>query len=562
MALLECRGVSFKYPDSEKRKGFFLSDVEFSLESGGALLLYGRSGSGKSTLMRLLKPEVAPHGELRGDILFNERSLSSISERESAAAIGYVGQDPDAAPVTDRVMDELAFLPSNLGMTANEIYRRIAEISAFFGIEPLMDKKLSELSGGQKQLVNLAAVMTAEPELLLLDEPAAQLDPLAAQQFYQTVRRIRSELGTSLIISEHSAEHFFSDLGSVLYLDNGVQRFCEPPYRAAATIRSVDKSMLAGFPCTVRLSSEVMGCRPMSDASEGRRFVEERYSAFAEKAPFSHNSEVCGHKGRAVSVRGAYYRYGRYSPDVISGIDFDADFGSCTAVCGANGTGKSTLLRLISGILHPQEGRIYIDGKRLESYKDGSLYRGLLTCLPQNPADIMLEETLRTELEKAPDGTERTDEEINEIMDALSLDRKLLAAHPLDLSGGELQRAALAKLLLTKPKIILLDEPSKGIDHDCRQRLSQILRRFAEQGAAVIFITHDLDFAARTADNIALMFGGRIAASEPAEEFMSGGRLYTTAAARIGGSVFPYAITPEKLITCCLNAEKEMGHEL
>lgn len=551
MALLQCKDLSFRYPKKQDtRPSFSLSEISFSLESGETLLLYGGSGSGKSTLLRLLKPELSPYGEKSGEILFEGEPLSQISARVSACGIGYVGQDPDAMPVTEKVFSELEFLPKNLGLSSRDIYSRMAEISAFFGLEPLMDKPICELSGGQKQLVNLAAVMIGEPRLLLLDEPTAQLDPLAAETFWQTVRRIREELGTAAVICEHRTENFLADCDLVLYLENGVQRFLLPPEKAAGEL--VGSPMFEGFPCAARLSAAVGGER-LFTVSDGMRFVKKRYGGAACETP----SEEPERAGKAAAeLKKVSFRYDRYGKNVIDRLDFRADFGRTTAVCGANGTGKSTLLKLIAGAFSPQEGKIYIDSRKISSYKNSSLYRNTVALLPQQPLDILIEETVAEELERSPDGEKYPPEETARVADKLGI-RELLGSHPFDLSGGEAQLAALAKLLLLKPRILLLDEPTKGLDPLRKKRLAEILRGLAEEGAAVIFVTHDLEFAGNAADDIALMFGGRIAAQGAAEEFLRKNSVYTTAAARIGRAVFPRAVTADGLISACLRAEKE-----
>lgn len=558
MALLQCRDLNFSYPEmTDSRSGFALSGINFSVDSGETLLLYGRSGSGKSTLLRLFKPELAPFGEKSGEILFEGKPLSRLEPRGSAARIGYVGQDPEAMPVTEKTLSELAFLPQNLGLPQHDIYRRIAEISAFFGLEEMIDKPLCELSGGQKQLVNLAAVMVGAPKLLLLDEPTAQLDPLAAEQFWQTVRRIREELGTATVICEHRTEHFFGDCDGILYLENGAQKFVLPPDDAAKSLGG--SPMLGGFPCAVQLSAAVK-CddRRLVSVSDGMRFVRERYGGLRKATVYAVGKS--GEKSEnqtAVSAKNLAFRYDRYGKNVIEGLDIEAHFGRITALCGANGTGKSTLLKLLAGAFSPQEGKIFIGGKRISAYKNGSLYRNMLAMLPQNPLDILIEETVLHELSRSADGEKYSQEEIESVTERLQIGEDLLGSHPFDLSGGEVQRVALAKLLLTKPRILLLDEPTKGLDPVCKAQVSAILRSLAEQGAAVIFVTHDLEFAAQTADDIALIFGGRAVTHEPTEDFLRKNSVYTTAAARIGRAVFPNAVSAERLTAACTAAEKE-----
>lgn len=547
MALLEVSSLGFTYPkkpDFNKRStSFSLSEIDFTLDSGEIALLYGRSGCGKSTLLRLFKPELSPYGEKSGEIRLSSQPIGQLDSRFTAAAIGYVGQDPDAQPVTEDVLSELAYLPQNLGFSPEHIRRKIAEISAFFGLEQLCRKNIYELSGGQKQLVNLAAVMVCEPKILLLDEPTAQLDPLSAEQFRRNILRVREQLGTAVVICEHSAEHIYPHCDKVVYLENGRQIFCLPPDKAAEKLKSTP--LFSGLPCTVQLSS-ALETDPLT-LSQAQNLVRERFE------PQNPTASAAASENYAITAENVFFRYTRHGKDVLSGLSFKAASGRITAVCGANGTGKSTLLRLISGALKSQEGSIKICGRRISSYKNGSLYKKMLALLPQRPSDIMLHETVFDDLLYDPDGEKRSEESVFAVTESLGLDRSLLYSHPFDLSGGELQRAAIAKLLLLEPKILLLDEPEKGLDIHAKIQLCRILKQLSAQGKTVVFITHDLDFAAQTADSIALLFGGTVAAQQPTVEFLKSGGLYTTAAARISGEVFPDAVTSDRLIEKCLN---------
>lgn len=537
MALIETRGLNFKYPSDRE---FELSDIEFALERGEMLLLYGASGSGKSTLLKLLKSELAPYGERSGDIFFEGEILGG----DTAAKIGYVGYDPEAAPVTENVLSELAYLPQNLGLARDEIMRRIAELCAYFGIGGIIDRKIAELSAGQKQLVNLAAVMTGEPKLLLLDEPTAQLDPHATEIFYSMLLKIRSEIGTAVILCEHCAEGIFHECDKVLYIENGAQKFLLSPDEAAKQMK--DSSLFKGLPLSYRLSAALGRDKPLRTTAEAARFVHENY----KPQPHESMKENTSHEP-AIQLKGVYFRYEKHGRQILSDMDFTASMGEITAICGANGMGKSSLLKVISGVYKVQSGAVKIRGRRISSYRGESLYRGTLAMLPQNPHDILTGQSIYEDLHTTPDGEKRSDEQIFSVTDKLGLAREILEAHHFDLSGGELQRAALAKLLLMQPEILLLDEPEKGLDSANKLRLKSILRGYAADGRAVIFVTHDLDFAAETADVITMLFGGTTAASDDNVKFLEHNVLYTTSAARIAHGVFPGVVTSDALIEKC-----------
>ena len=546
MELLRTRELTFSYSGADRPA---LRGVEFSLCDGELLLLYGSSGSGKTTLLRMLKPELAPSGERSGSLLYCGEDISALTTAVSAAEIGFVGQDPNASPVTEDVLGELAFLPENLGRPRSFIMRRIAELSAYLGLEPLIGRKICELSAGQKQLVNLAAVMTVSPKLLLLDEPTAQLDPHSSQIFIERLMKIRSELGTAMIVCEHSAEGIFSSCDKILHLEDGVQRSLLPPAESARAL--LNEPMGAGVPCCYRLSAALGLNEPLIDTASAKRFVAKNFApeTAAQSDGTNDDSAV---KTPAVTLDGVWFRYGRNTADVLRGAALSFAEGSVTAVCGANGTGKSTLLKLIAGVYSAQSGTVRVFGERVGGRHSKKIYRGTLAMLPQDPSALFTEKTVFDDLRRDPDGERRSDEDILAVTRSLGLSDDLLGRYFLDLSGGELQRAALARLLLGHPRLLLLDEPEKGLDCLNKRRFTEIIRRFADGGGTVIFVTHDLDFAAAAADSAVMMFGGECAVSQPMTDFLAENELYTTAAARIAGRAFPRAVTTEQLIESCL----------
>ena len=542
MEIVRTEDLSFGYPGD----GFSLADVSFSVGEGELVMLCGVSGCGKSTLLRLLKPELAPFGSRSGGTFILGTPFEQLTPRISAAEIGFVGQDPEGGAVTEDVISELAFLPQNLGLPRGEIIRRIAEVSAYFGLEPLIRRQIAELSAGQKQLVQLAAAMAGRPRLLLLDEPTAQLDPRAAEVFLDLLDRLRRELGTAVIISEHSGERIIPRCDGVVYLEGGRQRFFLPPDRAAAELLSTP--MAESLPFSYRLSAALGLGDVLRSNSEAAAYLSENFTP-----DLTVPDEPPAAGGEAVRLRGVSFRYEKHSPDLISELDMTARFGELTALCGANGAGKSTLLKLIAGGLRPTDGSITIDGKNIRSYGSGALYRGLLTMLPSEPSVLFTEQSVMDDLIRDPDGERRSVEEIFAVTERLGLGRELLSQHCFDLSGGELQRAALAKLLLLHPRILLLDEPDKGLDPEAKKQLGEILRRLAGEGTAVIFVTHDIGFAAEYADRAVMLFGGYAAAEGSAVRFFAENSLFTTSAALAGRKVYPGCVTPKALISRCLS---------
>lgn len=553
MAFIECKKLNFSYPSIDgKPQNFALLDIDFSLEEGRLLLVCGPSGSGKSTLLRLLKEEISPNGQLGGNIIYAGKPISELPKATSASEIGYVFQDPNAAYVTEKVYSELAFLLQNLGLSPETIELRIAEISAFFGLESIIESDICDLSGGQKQLVNLAAVMTAYPKLLILDEPTSQLDPVSAERFCEIVLRIQREMGTTIIVSEHNTEHFFNSADKILHLENGRQLAFDTPSDFAK--KAANRDFL---PTSAKLFSSLeLANYSAFTTSSAMNFVRTHYKKdSSEQFNVDKNRLI----GDAVKVKNAYFSYTRRGKDVIDGLDFSADYGRIHAICGANGSGKTTLFKLISGLKTLRDGKIYIDRKRISSYKSGDLYRNLIAALPQDPHDIFICESVKEDFSTSPDGEQYDFETVKTLCKRLNISENLLDLHPYDLSGGEIQRAALVKLLLLEPKILLLDEPTKGLDNQCKRQLSSLLKELAAEGKAVIFITHDMDFVAETADDVTLIFGGKAVSSLPVRQFIMQNSVYTTAASRIGRGYFDKTMTDYELISSAVSRKNERG---
>ena len=527
MAYLDIANLSFSYPDCDKAA---LDNVSLSAERGELIALLGATGSGKSTLLRLLKPELRQNGTLQGRILLNGKPIEELRSRESAAAISYVAQNPEEQLVTDKVWHELAFTLENLGKGRDHIARRIAETAAYFDIDSLYDSDTATLSGGQKQLVNLAAVMTADPELLLLDEPTAQLDPIAATRFIETVYRLNRETGVTVVISEHRAEELVPLCDRVIILEDGRVAYNGAPRQLAAEL---PVRYLHGLPTAARLfrMTDGRGEVPLS-VREGQRYLDgfdNRVKALPDEAPPAS-------KGIALEMKNVFFRYERGGTDVLSDLSLRVYEGEVFALLGANGAGKSTAAAVAAGLRKPLSGSVRLFGKKLKEYSNGSLYRGNISFLPQDAESLFLHDTVRQELK----GCEETEKMLP--YDLSPLYRR----HPYDLSGGERQLVALCKALSTRPRVLLLDEPSKGLDQNAKMLLRDMILDLKGQGVTVVLISHDVEFAAVCADRCALFAQGRIAAVDGTARFLSDNRFYTTAASRITRRVYDGAYTAER----------------
>lgn len=530
MEILALKNLTFCYPRSASPA---VDDLSLSVNDGDFLVLCGRSGCGKTTLLRQLKPQLAPRGELSGEILFEGAPLSGLGERESAALIGFVQQSPENQIVTDKVWHELAFGLENLGYDTPTIRRRVAETASFFGIQNWFYRNVSELSGGQKQLLNLAAVMVMQPKILILDEPTSQLDPIAASDFLAVLKKINLELGTTIILTEHRLEEALPLSNRAAVMENGRLLCCGGAAEIGAFLRENDHDMFRAMPAAMRIWGAVgSGEKCPVSVNEGRRFIAE----YAAENPILSVPEKRLRKFGEVkiSLNGAYFRYEKELPDVVRGPDFSASAGELVCILGGNGTGKTTTLKLLAGLKKPYRGEVRTNGR--------------VCLLPQDPQTLFVGKTVYSDLADALSDSPLSKEQRNErIAQTLSLCRLngLEERHPYDLSGGEMQRAALAKLLLLDPEILLLDEPTKGLDAEFKVELADILRVLLGSGVCVVMVSHDVEFCAEYADRCALFFDGAIAAEGEPRGFFAGNSFYTTAANRISRGIIPDAVTVE-----------------
>lgn len=561
MALLEVKNLSFTYPrqpkDTTEPKPA-LSGVSLDIRRGEFMVLCGASGCGKSTLLRLLKRELAPEGEKSGEIIFCGKEQSTLSEREAACEIGYVLQNPENQIVTDKVWHELAFGLENMGVPTPVIRRRVAEMACFFGIDDWFRKKTTELSGGQKQLLNLASILSMQPKLLILDEPTSQLDPIAASDFIHTLSKINKELGLTILLTEHRLEEVFPLADRVAVMDQGKLLFVESPRQAGHELKKFDPNhrMLLGLPSAVRiyqgLDAEDVTC-PLT-VRDGRNFIEENYNNTITR--LERKPEKKEEKDRPIAMRmkDICFRYEKEEPDVLDHVALTLYEGEVVSLLGGNGAGKTTLLSVISGTNRPYYGKIEVFGKRLQKYRGKELYIRKLASLPQNPQTVFLKMTVREDYEELAKvlGCKKSEleDKIQVVAQQLEITH-LLERHPYDLSGGEQQRAAIGKVLLLEPRLLLLDEPTKGIDAWSKRQLGNLLKDLRGQGITVLMVTHDVEFAAEVSDRCGLFFDHEITSVDTPEEFFCNNNYYTTAANRISRQQYENAITCEEVIELC-----------
>lgn len=593
--------LEFSYPNASRPS---VNGISLSLEKGSFTCICGPSGCGKTTLLRNLKPSITPHGMRRGEIKILGKSVESFEGRpgEEAQTIGYVLQNPENQIVTDKVWHELAFGLENLGLPTETIRLRIAEIASFFGIQSWFDKDVSELSGGQKQLLNLAAVMVMQPEILILDEPTSQLDPIAAVDFLDAVKKINNDIGTTVIITEHRLDNVVSMSDGLIVMDSGKILVNDEPYNAVFRLAEINHPMFLAMPNPAQAYRSALAFLKGEESLVGDvnhlKHMEKRESQIGDanyinhanrvessigdveystqvkkdESPIGDVSRIQKHRmplnvreGRqwldcvmnGIPVRYArmekekaydtskiklsttdlWFRYEKNGRDIIKGLTLKVYDGEILAIIGGNGTGKTTLLSVLAGMRRAYRGKYKINGNRT-------------ALLPQNPQSLFVCDTVKEELLEAFEGTsiEKSEQNIRiqEIAEFLEINT-LMDKHPYDISGGEQQRVALGKVLLLEPDLLLMDEPTKGLDNLLKMKFGELLKRLASNGRTLIFVSHDIEFCSRFANRCIMFFDGGISGEGTPRKLFSGNNFYTTAANRMARSYFVDGILPEDI---------------
>ncbi len=542
MDCFKIENLKFCYPGEDAPA---IDGISLDVRQGEFLTVCGTSGCGKTTLLRLLKPSISPEGKFSGTALYNGENLYSIDRLTEVKNIGFVMQNPENQIVTDKVWHEIAFGAESLGMNNVEIRIRVAEMASFFGIENWFYKNVTELSGGQKQILNLASVMVTSPSVLILDEPTSQLDPIAAQEFLSALSKINREIGTTVILSEHRLEEALPISDRVLVMEKGKPVYLGKPCNMAEKLK--DTSLHSFFPTAMRvhMAVESSASSPVT-VKEGRDWL----SGYVNEngfTPIKAENEAIGDHETLIKLENVYFRYDKNSSDVIKKLNAEIKKSEIFAVLGGNGSGKTTMLSLISNINKPYRGKIDFFGENLK-----------VAMLPQNPETLFVEKTVKGELYEVLSDSELSSVEKNkavtEMVELCSLEN-LSDRHPYDLSGGEAERVALSKVLLTNPDIILLDEPTKGIDANFRKKLSEILVNLKSAGKTIILVSHDVEFCAEYADRCAMFFDGSIISLDKPGEFFSGKSFYTTTANRMSRGIIDNAVLTEDII-CALTGKK------
>ena len=554
MPLLEVKDFSFKYDDN-----YVLKDINFEINEGEFVLMCGPSGSGKTTLLNNIKKELKPSGESSGQIIFDNIVIEDIDKKQSACDIGLIFQNPDAQIVTDTVIQEIAFPLENIGLPTEEIRNRIAEMSTFFGIDKILHENVNNLSGGQKQLVNLCSILVLKPKLLLLDEPTSQLDPIAAYDFLSILRRLNEEFSITIIITEHKLDNVFPFANKVIYLQDGRLKYINDSRNICNDIKN-DEVFKYYMPDVAKINlllknkydsfNEV----PVAlSVREGMQLLN-RMEDVINEIPLQSISKVEEkNTEELLNVKNLWFGYDK-EKIILNGIDFKVKKGEYLTIIGGNGSGKSTLLKLLAGLIKPIKGKVkYIKNSKI-SY------------IHQNPMIQFSEDSVLKELSNVRESKIETDFNINpfkkskkkeevktdneivlsdyakELVDYFDI-KKLLNNHPYDCSGGEQQKIAFIKALLEKPDIMILDEPTKGLDPISNNKLSKLLKKVNDEGVTIIMTTHDLSFVADNVERCVMIFDGSLQLDTTPTQIFSSNNFYTTFVNRMVKNYLPKAIS-------------------
>ena len=527
--IIELKQVSFYYPEGVTPA---LTQIDLAVPAGGFVLVCGPSGSGKSTLLKHMKSSQIPFGKGTGELLFKGKDLETMELGESARSIGFVGQNPDNQIVTDTVWHELAFGLENLGVPVEEIRKRTAETAQYFGMTEWFRQPVEALSGGQKQMLNLASVMVMQPEVLILDEPTAQMDPIGARRFFHTLKGLQQEIGTTIILSEQRLEEVMPLAQDLVYMEKG-QIVAQGPVQESLKIladyekiKNKPLAMETSFPVALRV---YMKSREKEEETVPVSVGQGRQWLSGKRVVTSEHKETYEETETVITVQGVDFSYEK-GKKVLEHLDWQVKKGSIYGLLGGNGAGKTTLMKLICGILKPRRGKIKTNGT--------------VRYLVQNPLSIFTEITAEDELAVCCGRDPKAVEEMLEKMELTEFREQ----NPLDLSGGQQQRLALGKVLLTKPEILLLDEPTKGMDGGFKVKFGAMLGELKKQGITTVLVSHDMEFCAEYATYCGLMFDREIISGGPTREFFAENVYYTTAAARMTRGILKDCLVAEDIM--------------
>ncbi|AKP66199.1 ABC transporter ATP-binding protein [Companilactobacillus ginsenosidimutans] len=540
--IVRFENYSFKYSNSSKVS---LKNVNLTINKGDFALIIGKTGSGKSTLLRQLKPELALGKSVDGKLtLFGGENDNDFSH------VAYISQFVDNQMVTETARDEFHFVLENMGVDADQIHSKIAEIASYFDIVDLMDLKEDQLSGGQKQIINLASALILNPDILLLDEPTSQLDPITSEKFLRMVEKINSDLNITIILVEHSIEQAVFFVNRVVLVDNGSigmdektdsalrKLFTEPDFKnyLPQTDRLFLESQLDEVFPNVKLP---LTNRRMNQIIQQQSDYLKYEDHISRKGSSSETDEL--------SVKRLTFRFEFNARNILDDITFNLKKGKSYAILGPNGVGKTTLLRVITKQLEQLSGTVFIEGRKTN--KMGQKFFDKLFILPQNPSLLFVTDSVQEEIsyQLQQSNEQVNDDLVNQYLEKFQL-TEIKNVSPYDISGGQQEYLALVIGLIKNPELLILDEPTKGLDPNMKQQVAKMLRNYQEQGGTILASTHDVLFSSKYFDFVSLMFDGRLGTFDPPIEFFPNKYFYTTEINKATRDQFAQALIWEDIV--------------
>ena len=520
-------GLTYQYPEREAPA---LRELSWTVAPGEFVTVTGPSGSGKSTLLRCLNG-LTPHfsgGTFDGIVTVAGHDTRHYSPRVLARLTGFVFQDPEAQFVAGRVDDEIAFGMEQLGIPPVTMRKRVEEVLDLLGIAALRDREIATLSGGERQRVAVAAALALQPSILALDEPTSQLDPWGAEEVLAALNRLNEDLGLTVVLAEHRLERVVAHADRLTVLAPGGSIALDGPPR-----ESLRHTEIETLPALLALGRRLDWAPLPLSIKEGR--AAQRRDAAIGRMPAPAPSDPALPGGASVvTLQRVSAGWDRYP--VLRDIDLDVRPGELIALMGRNGSGKTTLLRLVAGLHRPSSGRVLIAGQDTTRLHPADIAQ-TVGYLPQNPSALFFAETLRAELAFTLKHHPQSGLEPEATLTSLGLEHAT-DHNPRDLSGGERERAALAAVLVGGPRVLLLDEPTRGMDAVRKRALAMMLHRLRDDGVAILLATHDVELVAEVASRVVLVGDGRIVADGGPRTVLAGSLTFTTAVNKLYGDGF------------------------
>lgn len=522
MEIFRLENLSYKYPQREE---FALKDIDLRIDEGDFTLFVGASGSGKSTLARVLNGLIPEFygGNISGKAYFRNMNLKGLERKEISKEVGMVFQNPERQLIMNKVEEEIVFGCENLNMDLLAMKRRLAEVLSFMNLSALQVKNTQDLSGGEKQKVAIASVLAMNPKVLILDEPTSQLDPLSAQELFDILKRLNQELGFTVILIEQHLDKCFNLADKIILLEKGRIKYNASANKFVSWARNSHRDFI---PLVAQLFADKYSINLPLTINQGRSIL--NFHKLEQKEDLAQDFS---NKKELIRVKNLNFSYTNNNP-IFNGIDLSLKEKEFLCILGNNGAGKSTLLKLLCGSLKPNSGEMLVLNQNPLCIKKNALPK-MIGYLSQNPNDYLFNDSVAEEVSYVLRNLNMPNEGlVNQLVEFMGLSNQK-NINPRDLSTGQRQRVALAAVLASQPQILLLDEPTRGLDLNLKRSLGEKLCDLNQQGKTILLVTQDVDFAAEYAQRIVLLFNGEIVADGSKQEVLKNELFYSSSMSRL-----------------------------